>query len=544
MGDFVSADTDRLAHFVDRGEVYVASLQSIFNDVAQVRAVAQNALNHAVGGSAERKFAELLVEATTNNLYVESVHDALVATPGEATIVTVPVSVVEQALRDRGLDLVGFDRTLGRDAENLDGALQEALADRDLVQARRIRELMALAAEADGQLSAEEQTSFDELTADGVPAYPAFLLSTMTPEQVTDQLRADVYAEAGISADRWDPSLGVSHNRSTIDAVYEYYPELYAIDPNMQWVGLASIAAPQFYAGFLDISDLHTVVTTGGDFAEAVKEASVPPALAARLAELSAEELADGLWFMETQFLDMQKQIFDDMAVQHYAYQVGGIELIDAFATGIADQQLPLDDQVSETREPWEEFAAGKIDESTGLLVDREQRGIIQDDYDDIWNHSTATKLFVTAAGFTAVDPSGGPSFLDHVLTPDLANPELNIPDFTGRTPDIPGVETPPVQLGGPGGPSVVWNPPDIPGLSIPDLPSFDTPDISIDIDGLDPSANVANEEDRMKWIEEVVNAMVIDRWHEDPQGLQAQTQLDLHTEVEKYRQVPAFARP
>lgn len=187
------------------------------------------------------------------------------------------------------------------------------------------------------------------------------------------------------------------------------------------------------------------------------------PALAARLAELSADELADALWFMEVQLLDMQKQIFDDMAVQHYANQVGGLELIDAFARATADPRLPLEDQVAYTREP---------------------------------------------------------------------------------TPDIPGVETPPVRLGGPGGPTVVWNPPDIPGLQIPDLPSFETPDVHLDIDGIDPSANVANEVDRMKWIEEVVNAMVIDRWHNDPDGLLSQTQLDLPTEVEKYRQIPPVARP
>jgi len=544
MTRMVSADTDLLERFVTNGERHVGALQGIYNDVASRRAMVVAELNHEAGVSADRSFAELMVEAESTTLFVEVIHDALLDVASVGPVTVVPQLLLDLAFARSRFDPTGADLTLHLDIEALDSALAEALSDGDISEVRRLRELRAIALKANGALARAEQIAFDELIADDVPPYAAWLLSTMTPAEVTEQIRADVYAEAGVSADRWVPSLGVPDNVDTINAVYEYYPKLYAIDPNMQWVGLASIAAPQFYAGFLDISDLRVVAATGGDLAEVLRSTTLPSPLAAQLGEMTADELAEALWFMETTFLEMQKQIFDDMAVQHYAYQVGGIDLVEAFAHGTVDTQNPIADQVAETLYPWRLFDDRKFDESTGLLVDREQRDIIQDEYRAIWDHSLATKLFVTAAGFTAVDPSGGPSFLDHVLTPDLIAAGIEIPDFSGNTPDIPRTETPPLVIGGPGGQRIVWDPPDIPGLPIPDLPSFTTPDISIDIDWVDPSANVANEEDRMKWIVEVINAYVLDRWHNDPDGLAAQTRLDLLTEVETYRQIPTWARP
>ena len=544
MTQMVSADTDRLAHFVIRGERYGHAMQAIYTQLGARRSMVEVELGHQVAVSADRPFAELLVEATSTDLFVDLIHDALMTGGALGMIGTAPTWRVDLALARGHVNPSGRDLTLGRDAESLDAALGQALADGDIPEIRRLRELQAIAAEANGDLGRVEQAAFDGLVADGVPPYAALLLATMTADEVAAQLQADVYAEAGIDPDRWQPAAGVDHNVDTINAVYRYYPELYAIDPTMQWVGLASIAAPQFYAGFLDIRDLRVAAAQGGNVAEVLEATSLPTPLVARLAGLTAEELADGLWMMETTFLDMQKQIFDDMAVQHYAYQVGGLPLIEAFAEGTTPAGKDAERTVSDMLDPWELFAQGRLDESTGLLVDREQRDIIQDEYDDIWNHSLATKLFVTAAGFTAVDPSGGASFFDHMITPDLIDATIDIPDFTGQTPDIPGIETPPVVIGGPGWPSIVWDPPDLPGLPIPDLPGFDTPDIRIDIDGLDPTANVANEEDRMTWIVEVVNAGVLERWHDDPAGLAAQTRLDLLSEVETYRQIPGWARP
>lgn len=542
MTDTVSADTEDMASFVQRGAAYLAGLQQIHAGVASQRAATTAALGHGPVSLVDRPFAELMAEAAGNNLFVELVQEALEAYQGPGPLGRVPADFVDRALVSAGHNPTGRDVVLSGDIGAIEAAIAEALSDGDLVEVRRLRDLRALAFVADGSLTNDQQDAYDDMISRSVPSYAAWLLSTMTPEEVVAQLRDDVYAEAGIVA--WDPSLGVDFNTATIDAVYQYYPQLYGLDPNMQWVGLASIAAPQFYAGFLDIEYARQVAETGGDIAEVLPTLNVPSWLAAELASLTADELAEALWFMETKFLSMQRQIFDDMAVQHYAFQVGGLDLVQGFAEGTpVNGRPPTRDAIDRTMAPWVLFEAGAIDESTGLLVDREQRDIIQDDYSQIWDHSPAAKLFVTGAGFTAVDPSGGPSFFDHVITPDWKELEVNIPDFTGKTPDIPSIETAPLEIGRVGGVPIRWDPPDFGGIGIPDLPSFETWDIDIDIDRLDLTANVANEEDRMRWIEEVVNAMVIDRWHNDPEGLMEQVQLDLHAEVESYRQIPAWLR-
>ena len=540
----VSADTTSLRHFVDRGRSYQEHLQSLYANLAQRRSVVEGAVSHQVEPQAPRLMAELLVEAASHTLFVELVHDALVAWSASTPAGPAPPGVIDRSLVAAGFTPSGVDLTLARDIEGLEAALGEALAAGDLLGARRVRELRAIAIEANGGLTADQQSRFDALVADRVAAYPAWLLTTRTPEEVVEQLRADVYAEAGIDADRWVPALGVPHNTDTIEAVYRYYPRLYEVDPDMLWVALASIAAPQFYAGFADISDLRRVASAGGDVIEAMESASLPAPLVAALAGLTAEEAAEALSLMEVTFLDMQRQIFDDMAVQHYAYQVGGLDLIEAFAHGTAGGQDPPLNYIESTIEPWRLFESGRLEESTNALVDREQRRIIQDDYDDIWDHSAASKLFVTAAGYTAADPSGGPSFFEHVITPRVRH-EWDLPDFDGLVVgDVPARETPPIRIDGPGDWDLRWDPPDLPGLRVPDLPPVVTPELRVEFEGWDLSANVANEEDRMRWIVDVVNPGVIGRWQHDPDGLTAQVHRDLAAEVERYRQVPSVARP
>ncbi len=103
---------------------------------------------------------------------------------------------------------------------------------------------------------------------------------------------------AGIDAKSWIPSLGVAANRSTIEAVYSYYRNLYIRDRRFEWAGMANLMGASFYGGFLDIA-----------------------AAPARL-----------LRFYETTFLRMQKKIFEDQAVMHEAYRAVGVEGVEQLA--------------------------------------------------------------------------------------------------------------------------------------------------------------------------------------------------------------------
>ncbi|MGH9022082.1 MAG: hypothetical protein ACRDV9_03135, partial [Acidimicrobiia bacterium] len=64
---------------------------------------------------------------------------------------------------------------------------------------------------------------------------------------------------AGIDRADWQPSEGIGHNRATIEKVYDYYGGLYLEHPGLEWLGLAAIAGPFFYAGWQ-----HEAFVSGG----------------------------------------------------------------------------------------------------------------------------------------------------------------------------------------------------------------------------------------------------------------------------------------
>ncbi len=497
------------------------------NDVCRIRLetmeamlAAYYAMDLAVGSRARRLGAsrpdvtgvwdsgpdldEALATAEANRLFARVVHDSV----REHGIATTPGSlVVPSATIDRAL------RRAGADSFESDDDRSKSPAVLRIEQLRAERDQFAAEAATAGALTPAELTAYRAATEDGHGPYAAWLLATMTPDEIAAQLRDDVYAEAGLS-DEWNPALGLEANDVFVRAVYEYYPALYELDPDMQWLGLASVAAPQFYASFHDIADLRRHAETGGNVFEVI---SVEPQFTISDGiELTAEEAAEALWFMETTFLDMQQQIFHDMAVQHYAYQIGGTELIEAWALGAGLLEFEREPIVT----AWHGFDDGELVTATEALVDREQRIIIQDDYDEIWAFSLASKAMITAASLSAADdPSGGESFAEHRITPELhAGWEVPNPAF-------------PVPIYDP------WR-----GWRAGEI-VWDTPDVSITIDGLDPTANVANEVDRMLWIEGEVTPNLIEWWEVDPDGLLEVVRRDLDEASDGYRMVPELLR-
>lgn len=124
------------------------------------------------------------------------------------------------------------------------------------------------------------------------------------------------------------------------------------------------------------------------------------------LADLTGEELE---WF-EKRFLNMQKQIFDDLAWKHAAYQLGGIDLLRELT---ANGQLPAIE-----RQPFENIASGlleRVAEGNRALLYREQHDIIQHDYNAIRSyHGPVGDVFSTALTWTAENPiPGGDSYRD-----------------------------------------------------------------------------------------------------------------------------------
>jgi hypothetical protein len=103
------------------------------------------------------------------------------------------------------------------------------------------------------------------------------------------------------------------------------------------------------------------------------------------LTNLTAEELAEELRYYETTLLEMQREIFLDMATAHEAYLDGGMEAIERLyeqdSHGFARQ----------TVEAWrmidEGTATGNTDliaAGNAILLRREQEHVIKDDYDEM----------------------------------------------------------------------------------------------------------------------------------------------------------------
>lgn len=369
---------------------------------------------------------------------------------------------------------------------------------------RAVHDHTAAYRRAHGHLSAEQALAYDRALAAGAAPHGAWLLATVDPADLADVIRDDTRAEAGIDGDTWDPALGLSANRHAVHAVYEYYPALFQADPDMLWLGMASAAGPQFLAGFTDVAALHDAASGAEDLGGVWPLLPPPMQTAAKVADVSASVLADDLWLLETGFLSMQQQVFDDLGPQHYAYQVGGLALVTAYLA--VDDRSADDEGRHRAIAAWTDFDDGEVAGPATAMLNREQIEIIQDDYEALWDHSPVTKAAVLFASSIATDPTGGDSFWAHRVRPEVTvYPTIPVPAPT---------EWPPVR-------------------EVPLLPS------PLTFDGLDPSANLANLEDRLSWVNEVVAQGVIDLAEDDPEALMALTQRPLEETTARYRWVP-----
>lgn len=147
---------------------------------------------------------------------------------------------------------------------------------------------------------------------------------------------------AGIDRKTWHPSWGVDEDSTTVQAVYGYYGQLFLEHPYLEWTGMAGMIGPAFYAAFLDL----------GLVPDAVREAVL--AVRGRVSRRLGRWLGGDLGYYETQFLTMQKKIFEDQATMHEAYLGGGMGTIKEFYdAGIID---------SATLQAWQRIDTARSD--------------------------------------------------------------------------------------------------------------------------------------------------------------------------------------
>ncbi|MEV0288518.1 hypothetical protein AB0H36_30745 [Kribbella sp. NPDC050820] len=200
---------------------------------------------------------------------------------------------------------------------------------------------------------------------------------------IKEALLNDALIRAGIDRHTWRPHLGFAANKRAVEAVYNYYGQLFLAYPHLKWAGMASLIGPSFYAGFQDLGFVPDVARKA---AVAVYERSLRRFVKRTVADLG---------FYETTFLRMQKKIFEDQAPMHEAYITHGVAKIEElYHSRIIDLA---------TLEAWRDIDRGQkvndtalIDRGNRALLFREQLDIIDRFYLQMLRHDRPEGLAFT----------------------------------------------------------------------------------------------------------------------------------------------------
>lgn len=320
------------------------------------------------------------------------------------------------------------------------------------------------------------------------------------------QWREIAYWRAGIDGGAWDPSKGLLANDKIVQAVYQYYGDLFLQHPELQWAGMANLVGPMFYGGWQDlytlrhvgddseraqyISELLGLPKLPGPVYDALDLTNLPLNAAGRLGE---EELG---WY-EKKFLVMQKGIFDDLAWQHEAYSMGGIGLMRDLAQQGQLEHDPL--------QSWEQIASGDLAGGNEGLLHREQHDVIQGHYDEMRAHNG-----ISGDGFT---------YLSSVMAGNPIPGGQAYRDFS------------PIQV-----------PVPVPGVDVAHIgpvPVAPYPTIHIDHVSVPlPDGNLSNYSDRWKWISQDMYP-AYQRFLQNPDAVRHLVETPVTQRADGYRQVP-----
>ncbi len=255
----------------------------------------------------------------------------------------------------------------------------------------------------------------------------------------------EAYRQAGIDPARWIPANGLPFNDESARKAWEFYARLFDGDPrHFLWASMAKLAGGSFYAGFQDINVLRRAIDSGADpvVIKAAIDAmmpTVPPPVRDELVReivAAGKDAAKDLAFVETRFLQMQKDIFDDLAWQHVAYANGGITAL---------ENVPRTDMPAKVLAAWHDIDSGdpaRIAAGNRELLYREQHDTIQANYDRIRDHSTITHALTIGMSVMAESPvPGGRPMRDYMTNVPVVTPGVEIKHPFGVPVPVPGVD-------------------------------------------------------------------------------------------------------
>lgn len=246
-------------------------------------------------------------------------------------------------------------------------------------------------------------------------------MASTTTRHGLDDYTAQAYENAKIDPGLWAPEGGLDANRETIEAVYEYYAQLYRDHPEMQWAGMAALIGPSFLAGFMDLDSFADMAGFARQFYD--NPPSLPPGITLddvfppgvgpsmrELASMSAEQIEEEFRYYERTFLRMQREIFLDLAPLHEAWASDGLGGIAALYKN--------DDIDRSTFEAWQLIDEGQRTGNTDLirqgneaLLLREQQVVIADEYNQMYSRARtgpAVTYLMTQVGEPSIPGAQG----------------------------------------------------------------------------------------------------------------------------------------
>jgi hypothetical protein len=187
-----------------------------------------------------------------------------------------------------------------------------------------------------------------------------------------DEWRQRAMAAAGIDPRQWDPSDGFEDNKKNIEKVYALYAQWYLAHPELKWAGMAKLAGGSVYGGLLKMQDERPGWHP--------RDILVPFLVYDKTKQIQMDKV-------ERIFVEMQKNIFMDLAWQHQAYVEGGLgALASAYNRG---------DMSAANYEAWVKIATGDANaqwDGNKALLMREQSEVLPPGYEeirDLWGGGT-----------------------------------------------------------------------------------------------------------------------------------------------------------
>ena len=167
------------------------------------------------------------------------------------------------------------------------------------------------------------ESSEEFVAASPAPYSNEYLAQVWKAERFSNQDWTDrALAKAGIDTEQWRPSEGFPKNAEIVLKVYAYYADLYNQRNELRWAAMAKLAGGEVLRGFNILErtitnyEMHMSTRTGD-----LGEKGFLGSLGAQAG--FAQDLSEKL-------LEMQKDIFFDLAWQHQAYLEGGLPALEA----------------------------------------------------------------------------------------------------------------------------------------------------------------------------------------------------------------------